>query len=276
MKNKFAIALTLSLAFHVGNGLCQQNNDLQKMLSSLPQNWVLQEKKPVTYKVTTTHNDYHLMGDFISKTRITALYTRGLAGSKVRWNDVRIAHATAQDQSFPAGEPQLFMEDFTYSSGDNVLSPAHFSGFPPGSHMQKNLVWDMLAFESFAWNYSDSLALNRGYSPGDISMEMDLAGEGSFTNKEITLTWSGITLMDNELCAIITFSVMNNPLAIDTEAIRMKGRSHYWGDIYVSLVTKQIEYCVLFEDVISEIRLSTQADIMKLNTVRTVVVEKMQ
>ena len=38
----------------------------------------------------------------------------------------------------------------------------------------------------------------------------------------------------------------------------LKGRSHYWGEIWVSLSSKQIEYATLQEDVLGEMKLAGQ------------------
>ena len=35
----------------------------------------------------------------------------------------------------------------------------------------------------------------------------------------------------------------------------LTGRSHYWGQIWVALATKQIEYATLYEDVLGEMTL---------------------
>jgi hypothetical protein len=37
-----------------------------------------------------------------------------------------------------------------------------------------------------------------------------------------------------------------------------QGRSHYWGEIWVSLVDKQIEHATLFEDVLVEFAMPGQ------------------
>ena len=39
----------------------------------------------------------------------------------------------------------------------------------------------------------------------------------------------------------------------------LKGRSHYWGAIWVSLASRQIEYATLQEDVLGEMTLTGQA-----------------
>jgi hypothetical protein len=36
------------------------------------------------------------------------------------------------------------------------------------------------------------------------------------------------------------------------------GRSHYWGQIWVSMSTRQIKYATLFEDVLGDLKLGSQ------------------
>jgi hypothetical protein len=49
----------------------------------------------------------------------------------------------------------------------------------------------------------------------------------------------------------------------------MKGRSDYWGLIWVSLATRQIEYATLSETVTAELKLPGQDTIQNVNVLRT-------
>ncbi|MDR0743780.1 MAG: hypothetical protein LBF05_05445 [Tannerella sp.] len=69
---------------------------------------------------------------------------------------------------------------------------------------------------------------------------------------------------------ILKYSVMNNPVNVEYENISMRGRSHYWGEIYVSLSDKQIEYASLTEDVLTDVKFKSQASNMSGYTVRTI------
>jgi hypothetical protein len=113
----------------------------------------------------------------------------------------------------------------------------------------------MMGTEAFAWSYLDSLKLNQSYSPA-MNGKVELAGNGYFQNNHIKLTWTGISEMNNELCALIQFLALDNPLDVKMGNITAKGRSHYWGNIWVSLEDKQIEHAVLYEDVILDMNIS--------------------
>jgi hypothetical protein len=71
---------------------------------------------------------------------------------------------------------------------------------------------------------------------------------------------------------------MDKPLEIDSELsgmkIAFKGRSHYWGNILISLEDKQIEQAILFEDVVMKMNIpGVQIEIM--NTTRELKVDKL-
>ena len=67
---------------------------------------------------------------------------------------------------------------------------------------------------------------------------------------------------------------MNNPLELSHQNSTIKGRSHYWGNIYVSISDKQIEYADLYEDVILDIKMNGQETGVIANTVRTITLQK--
>jgi hypothetical protein len=49
----------------------------------------------------------------------------------------------------------------------------------------------------------------------------------------------------------------------------LKGRSDYWGQIWVSLATKQIEYGTLNESVVGEMKLPAEETTRIINVFRT-------
>ena len=54
---------------------------------------------------------------------------------------------------------------------------------------------------------------------------------------------------------MIEYRAFFNPLEIANGGMTLNGRSHYWGEIWVSLATRQIEYATLYEDVLGELKL---------------------
>jgi hypothetical protein len=199
-----------------------------------------------------------------------------LAEGKARWNKVRIAEAKGFEDRFPEGETQKYMEGFTYDPSDSkdMFNSEFFRGFPAAEVKTKNLIWDTLGFENFAWNYFDKLELNSVYRTQSQPEEVALAGAGTFQNHQIELEWVGISKRNNRTCALIQYRAFFNKLNVSAGNLSFQGRSHYWGDIWVSLEDKQIEYATLFEDVLLEFKLPGQQTKQFINPFRQATFEK--
>ena len=251
-----------------------QQDILAKYLNVLPKDLKLTEQSPQMYRITADYFNGDIFGNFMNKTRVTGDYTRGLKDGAVKWNKVAIANGSTREGPFENAVSQDYMENFTYVPSDKMLDAASFSSFPANSFHTKNLVWDMLAIETFAWIYFDSLELNSVFRPANLKQEIPLAGEGTFTNKDIQLKWAGISQINREVCALIEYRTFDNPLVVDTEQLKIKGRSHYWGTILVSLKDKQIEHAVMYEDVVMDMKIPGQPAPQLLNTTREIQFEK--
>jgi hypothetical protein len=246
-------------------------------LRKLPSGLILQEVKPYKYEIITDYYNHDILGNFKNKMQVKGIYTRGLDGGKVNWNDVTVSQASAIDELFTKPAKQDYMENFTYNPADNMLSAEAFKNFPPMMGVfAKNLVWDVISFEVFAWTYYDSLQLNIPYIANKMNRKLDLEGLGSFENKHIKLTWTGISTMNQKTCAVIEFLAMDNPLDFKTDFLSMKGRSHYWGTVWLSLSDKQIEYSILYEDVNMDMKINGQENSQLLNTTRKIELNKIQ
>lgn len=266
--------LIFFLAILFVNGVNAQKfkeHKISKILADgkLPQNLELKNELQ-KYVVTTDHFNTDIFGNFFNKMRVQGEYTRGLENGKAKWNNVSIATAMARDSEFPQGNPVAYMEDFTYNISPDMLKPEAFASFGENSAFTKNLIWDMMGIEGFAWSSFEKLKLNVPYSNKLFNGKMDLAGQGSFENKDVQIMWTGISERNGETCAIIEYRTFNNPLEYAGEGMSMKGRSHYWGTIWVSLEDKQIEHAVLYEDVVMEMSLPEQSNKQIMNAVREI------
>jgi len=236
---------------------------------SLPQSLELKDELQ-KYVVTTDHFNTDIFGNFFNKIRIKGDYTRGLPDKQVKWNNVSVAMSMSRNDEFSAGSPVAYMENFSYTVSEDMLKPEKFSTFTENSAYTKNLVWDMMGIEGLAWVNFNDLELNKPFKATFFNGKMDLAGMGSFENKDMVITWTGITERNGEYCAVIEFRTMNNPLEYSGEGMSMKGRSHYWGTIWVSIEDKQIEHAVLFEDVVMEMNLPGQTSKQIIDAVREI------
>ncbi len=236
---------------------------------TLPQSLELKDELQ-KYVVTTDHFNTDIFGNFFNKIRIKGDYTRGLPDKQVKWNNVSVAMSMSRNDEFSVGSPVAYMENFSYTVSEDMLKPEKFSTFTENSAYTKNLVWDMMGIEGLAWVNFNDLELNKPFKATFFNGKMDLAGMGSFENKDMVITWTGITERNGEYCAVIEFRTMNNPLEYAGDGMSMKGRSHYWGTIWVSVEDKQIEHAVLFEDVVMEMNLPGQTSKQIIDAVREI------
>jgi hypothetical protein len=236
---------------------------------TLPQSLELKDELQ-KYVVTTDHFNTDIFGNFFNKMRVKGEYTRGLENGKVKWNKCSVAMAMTREAEFPEGAPIGYMENFSYNVTENMLNAEAFASFGENSAFAKNLIWDMMAIEGFGWSAWDKLKLNEPYSAKNFNGKMDLAGQGSFENKDVRITWTGISQRNGEQCAVIEYLTMNNPIEFSGDGMTMKGRSHYWGTIWVSLEDKQIEHAVLYEDVLMELNLPGQTNKQIMDATREI------
>jgi hypothetical protein len=272
MKTKlFTMTTALIICSAIAFGQQNQKVNPAKIIEAgkLPQNLELKDELQ-KYVVTTDHFNTDIFANFFNKMRVKGEYTRGYETGKAKWNNVTVAMSMARDGEFPQGSPLTYMENFSYNISEDMLKPENYTSFGENSAFAKNLIWDMMGIEGLGWMYFDKLTLNQPYKADYFNGKMNLAGKGSFENKDMQITWTGISQRNGEQCAVIEFRTMNNPLEYSGDGMSMKGRSHYWGTIWVSLEDKQIEHAVLYEDVVMEMNLPGQTNKQIIDATREI------
>ena len=248
-------------------------------LGAQPPSWSLPTKPSVrqlaqrTWRITTLYKTMDLQGGVLGRQRVSALYTRD--GERVRWNAAEMAVAGPGEAAFGAPQPRAFMEGFTYAHGDisNQLKAAFFEGFPREAALERNLIWDTHMFEFFGQDWLDRLRLNEAFQiPVGAGSTLDLAGTGTLRQPRIDLTWTGLSKRGGQICAVLDYQVFQCELDLQIP-VKLKGRSRYWGQIWISQETGQVEYGTLFEDVLGEMRLPGQANPLMINVFRTAIFE---
>ena len=91
---------------------------------------------------------------------------------------------------------------------------------------------------------------------------------GTFHNRDIVLEYVGRSQRNGQDCALIDYRAFFNPLQIASGGMTLNGRSDYWGEIWVSLATKQIEYATINEEVNGELKLPGQDAAQPLSVFR--------
>lgn len=281
MKTKFysvLTGLTLCLQIILPSVLQGQTKNafIQKYLTKLPGFSV--SNTPQMYRMTAVYTNRDLYGNFTGKIKVTGDYTRGLERGQVKWNDIYISHSDNFVEPFPAGAKQDYMEDMQYIPSPEMLDAIAFKDFPGSTEtvFSKNLVWDMMALEGFAWDYTDSLRLNKIFRIPEAAAPFNMADIGSYAHTEIQLCWTGISAVAEELCAIVEFRAPDNKISLSVNGLKSKGTEQYWGTIWISLNTRMIESAAMYGGTIQEIEVPGVPNKFLVKTIRELWVEKIQ
>ncbi len=228
------------------------------------------------YRMTAIYTNRDLYGKFMDKTKIEGDYTCGLENGNVKWNNVHISNSKSLTGSFNVKSPQNYMENFKYIPSSNMLETENFPDFPPTPNgvFSKNLVWDMMGIEEFAWNHLDSLKLNKIYHIPGLNNEFEMADIGTYSHSKVMLCWTGISQIDNELYAVIEFDAIDNIVNISMDAVKTSGTEQYWGSIWVSLKSREIGKAVMYSGSAQEIEITGMENKFLIKTIRELWVNK--
>ena len=267
MQSKATSALVMVLALCASTGLLGQANPTQTW--NLPHGTAVKDSGPRTYRLIVDYNTANTKGEVIYPQRLTGEYTRGLPGGDAMWTNVTQANAAGATASFDAPQRSAFMEGFRYRNDPAItMKPDFFKGFPPSAVMQRNLVWDTGMLEMFGQNFFDKLKLNQRYQILS-NQDVNIPDVGTFHNHNVVLEWIGRSRRNGQECALITYQAFFNPVQIATAGMTLTGRSDYWGEIWVSIETKQIEHGTLNENVVGEMKLPGQDTAQVVNIFRS-------
>lgn len=234
----------------------------------LPEHLTVKDNGPRTYRFTVDYYVANSTGEIVQRQRLIGDYTRGLADGEVSWKNVSQAQADGATAPFGTAQKRNFMEGFRYRNDlPSTMSPEFFKGFPPTAVFERNLVWDTGMMEYFGQNFFEHLRLNEPYHSGS-EQAMKLPGVGTFQNRDIVLEWVGHSRRNDQDCALIKYQAFLNPVEIANGGMTMKARSDYWGEIWVSLETKQIEYGTIYENVTGEMKVAGQDTPQHVNVFR--------
>ena len=276
-KSGFAGILMTLLMFAPSVSMGQSEKAfIKKYLSELPS--VPVSNALQKYRMTALYTNRDLYGNFTGKTKVTGDYTRGLPGDSVTWNNIFISGSNNFSEPFPAGTKQEYMENIKYVPSPKMVEEEAFKNFPssPENIYARNLIWDMMSFEIFAWSYYDSLKLNDTYIIPDITGEFNMADIGKYSHNKIIVCWNGISEFSGELCAIVDFTAIDNKIELSMDQIKTKGTEQYWGTILISLKTKNIEHAVMYSGTIQEIEIKGMKDKFLVKTIRELEVNRIQ
>jgi len=196
-------------------------------------------------------------GNTFNCNAVKATYITGLKNDSVCWKDVSLAQIRDFQQKDQAGTRLPSFNGFTYTiNGTNFLAEEFYKPIPPEQRdLAKWLVSDAIQMQGLAWYVFDSLEFSKPYLPKFLNnYDIRFNDWVTFTSRYQKLTWSGITKYNNEVCAMIKFESLYNPVNVDNSQMSVKGRSLYYGEIWISLSDKQVEYASMVEDVIMKLK----------------------
>ena len=103
-----------------------------------------------------------------------------------------------------------------------------------------------------------------------------MAAIGNYTNTEIQLIWTGISVFDDEICAVIEHRAIDNMIELDMPGIKSKGTEQYWGTSWISLKTGLIVHAEMYSGTIQEIEIDGMKDKFLVKTIRELRLDKIQ
>jgi hypothetical protein len=256
----------------------KQKTVLNKYLQEIPAGSAANDGNLQKYRMTAVYTNRDLYGNFTGKQKISGKYSRGFKDGSVTWNNVYISGSNDFSGPFPEGTKQEYIENFRYVPSSKMLGPDVFKGFPAATEtvFSKNLIWDMMMIEDFAWDYSDSLKLNKEYLVSNHEGEFNMADVGTYEHASIFLTWTGISQMNNQVCAVLEYRAVDNKIGIKMDQITTRGTEQYWGTTWVSYKTHQIEYAEVYGGTIQEIEVKGFKDKFLAKTIRELWVERIK
>lgn len=228
------------------------------------------------YRMTAVYTNRDLYGNFMDKTKVVGDYTKGLEGDQVKWNNVYVSKSTGINEPYGAETKQEYIENMTYIPSDEMLDPAQFTNFPPTAEAvyTRNLIWDMMGIEGFAWDYLDALKLNETYITG-IKDGFEMADVGTYSHAAVQLSWTGISVMENDFYAVVEYEALDNIVNIDMPGIKTKGTEQYWGTILVSIETREIGSAVMYSGSMQEVEIAGMENKLLIKTIRDLKLEKL-
>jgi hypothetical protein len=236
---------------------------------NLPNGTSVQDSGPRTYRFSVDYQTTNSKGEMLHRQRLTGEYTRGLAGGEVMWKNVAQVDANGATAPFAPARKRDFMEGFRYHNDlAGTMKPEFFKAFPPTAVFERNLVWDTGMIEYFGQDFFDNLKLNEPYHIIS-NQDLNLPDVGTFRNRDVVLEWIGRSQRNGQDCALIDYAAFLNPLEVNNGGMTLQGRSNYWGQIWVSLATKQIEYGTLRETVVGEMKFAGQDTPQIINVFRS-------
>ncbi|MEO0293005.1 MAG: hypothetical protein ABIN61_02145 [candidate division WOR-3 bacterium] len=257
----FIIQIVLATLFLSLSFSCQKKIEEKKSIEDLlikQPKLKFDEKVPQRYKITSTLYNRDMEGNIVSTIQLSGKFTRYVEKGEVlcRWEDVKMVSSKETSSEFPEGKSLDYLEDFLYPLSGKILNEDFYKDFPEEEKTYvKTLIWDAPWIE-VAYVSIDNAEYNKPFFSSDLeNKKIDIQNFALLKIKNLKGSWSGVAKKNGEVCALIEFKALSNPIETKLEGLSVKGRTCSWGSFWVSLEDHEVEYAQVNEDVIMEMTL---------------------
>ncbi|HVO72946.1 MAG TPA: hypothetical protein VMT35_02920 [Ignavibacteriaceae bacterium] len=217
-------------------------------------------------------------GNRINCNEAKGIFIAGLGNGYVGWQNVSTGQIeNFQDSAVSATKLPAF-NNFSYAAFTaDFLTEDFYKDFPADQRdLAKWLVSDAFTVHEFPLIIFDSLSYDKDFSPKFME-NYDIKFENwvTLTSRHLNLKWSGISKYNDEICAVIEFESLFNPVIMQTPDINIRGRSLYWGEVRISLIDKQVEYASMYEDVVFKLKTEALTQEQLIDLQRRVIFENL-
>jgi len=248
-------------------------SDIGMNLKNIPS--VIPEQQE--YEVVIKKQVLHPIDNRVMQTEAVKASYRVLDNDSVEWYNVGLAQIKDLRQEPVEVTAWPEFEGWTYKTKNaELLKEEVYEDIPLRKReWARMLSADAAAMHEMGWYILDSLEFQKEFTPR-LMENLDIALEDSYTfaSTYLKYIWSGFTRHNGEWCAVVKFESLFNPAEIVHQGVTvMKGRSMYYGEWWVSLEDRQIEYSEMVEDVVfneyhPETRLFDMQRIVTFNKVK--------
>ncbi len=272
--------LILMLSVLTAKYLFGQTNNIENYFSKQPLMIESKTSARQEYEVILKWQNLDPMnGNKINCNAVRAAYIAGLENGYVSWKNVCLAQINNIRQKQFDGTALPAFNNFSYKANNlDFLKADFYKNIPPDQQdLAKWLVSDAVQMQGLAAYVFDSLEFNKEFNPKFLE-NYDIKFENwvTFSSRYQKLIWSGISKYNNKICAIVKFESYYNPVEMNNPEMTFKGRSLYWGEIWISLEDKQVEYATMVEDVIFRLKSAAFPQEQLLDLQREITFNKIQ
>jgi hypothetical protein len=253
-----------------------QKTKIDKYLNHLPHNLKTESKEPLRYRLTIDWSNRDIDGMPMNHNVAIGILTQGLENDSTELSDVTLTEiGDSTMNKFELKE----LDGLKYKiDKDNFTRSDFYKSFPQAQiELIRWFVQDQVGFNAYGLMFMDSLILNTPFFPDFFrNHNTKIDNYVNVNTKNLNITWTGISKMNNKLCAIIHYQAMYNSIDSDNDAMKLNGRSCWWGDIWVALDNRQIEFATMSEDLIFKMQLKANQYEQRINLQRELKFEKIK